>query len=101
MMAASTGVQAARARLFQLSDEITRQISKNKQSCARSKEWAALSIEARMAVMLLAGLDGDLSDLARKSWPEFTPAEKTAVQIATRGLFRALEKTFSIRGRAV
>jgi len=99
--AALSPVAAARARLYELSDEYARDASKNKHSCARSREWALLLLEHRMAVMLLAGLDGDLSGLARRAWPEFTPSEKTAVQVAIRGLHNGLGQSFALRGRAV
>lgn len=57
---------------------------------AAAIEWVGLALELRMALLLLAGVDGDLSSLARRAWSEFTPGERAAVQVATRGMIRQL-----------
>ena len=90
-----------RAKLYALADQYAKQISGAKHACTRSREWSILALEIRMAVMMLAGIDGDLSALARRAWQEFTPPERTAVQVAMRGLHRGLGQTMALRGRAV
>lgn len=94
-------VRRARERLYQLSDEISRDLTRRRHACARSREWALIPLELRMALLMMAGIDGDLSSLSRRSWPEFTPAEKLAVQVALRLVHSGLSRTFALRGRAV
>lgn len=94
-------VVAGRARAMALRDNIAAQESAGRHRCARSQEWAALTLETRMAVLLLAGMEGELLALSRKAWEEFTPPEKMAVQVATRGLFRDLERTWNLRVRGL
>ena len=96
----SAAFLAHRDKLRELSDSIVRDLSKGRFQCRRSAEWSALPVEHRMGFMLIAGIDGDLSALAMKRWPEFTPAEHEALQIAIRSMHRSIEKTFAIRGRA-
>lgn len=90
-----------RARAMQLRDQLAAQDSGGRHRCARSQEWATLTLETRMAVLLLAGMEGELLALSRKAWPEFTPPEQMAVQVATRGLFRDLERTWNLRVRGL
>lgn len=58
-----------------------------------------MAIEHRMAVLMLAGLDGDLSALAAKQWREFTPDEKLAIQVTIRSMYAAFSGSFALRTR--
>lgn len=78
-----------RARLVELRDEIAKKINNGRTVCARSKEWAALPVEVRMAYLLVAGIDGDLQELAVKSWREYAPLERDAIRAAVRTFSRA------------
>lgn len=63
---------------------------------AAAIEWVGLALELRMCILLVAGIDGDLASLARRSWGEFTPPECTAVQVATRAMIRQLGGVFAL-----
>lgn len=79
-----------RARLAELRDEIVSKVTGGRHICARSREWAALPLELRMAVLLLAGVDGEVSTLARRAWLEMPGPEREAVRGTIRGFSRAL-----------
>lgn len=64
--------------------------------CAASIEWARLSIEFRMAVLLLAGIDGDLETLARRAWLEFPTTEKQAVKVQLRAMRAQLSQLWAV-----
>lgn len=89
-----------RARLDALALDIRADIEKKRYSCARSREWALMLVEHRMAILMLAGIDGELGALARKAWVEFTPDERGAIQVAVRSLARSLEAATALRVRA-
>lgn len=95
-----SAVAEVRASLYQLADKIRADIEGRSNACAREREWAGLSLHTRMAVMLLAGVDGDLAMLARLAWGEFAPGEKLAVQSAIRTLSADLHKAYALRLRA-
>lgn len=94
MSGAAVGAAACspevRARLSQLRDEIVSQMTGGRHVCARSREWAALPLELRMAVLLIAGVDGDVSALARRAWREMPGPEREAVRGTIRNFSRAL-----------
>lgn len=92
-------VRSEREKLRAVSVAMRADIEGRRQSCARSVEWAAMDPMARMAVLLLAGVDGELSQLARRAWPELTPAEKLQCQLAIRSLHAAMGKTYALRLR--
>lgn len=89
--AASLSVPEARQRLRTLRDELLQKASGGVWFDGESREWARISHEHRMMVMMLAGIDGDLDALASRAWREFTPAERAAVK----GEMRAAKRTFS------
>lgn len=89
-----------RPKLDALALDIRAGIEKKRHSCARSREWALMLMEHRMALLMLAGIDGDLGALARKAWPEFTPDERVALQVAVRSLAASLEAATALRVRA-
>lgn len=89
--AASLSVPEARERLRTLRDELLQKASGGVWMDGESREWARVSHEHRMMVMMLAGISGDLDALAARAWREFTPAERAAVK----GEMRAAKRTFS------
>lgn len=64
-----------------------------------SREWAHISHEHRMMVMLLAGIGGDLDTLATRAWREFTPAERAAVKTEMRAAKRAFSGVAALCSR--
>lgn len=101
MTAAALDVPSIRERLRGVAEKIRADIAGREAVDARVREWAAMPIEYRMALLLLAGVDGDLQALGRKAWSEFTEPEKLAVQVALRGMARAIEKSYALKMRAV
>lgn len=99
-MSAGVCVASERSKLMLLATEIRADIEGRRQSCARSVEWSNMDNMARMAVMLLAGIDGELSSLSRKAWAELTPSEKLQCQTAIRMMHNAMGKTYALRLRA-
>lgn len=89
--AASLSVPEARERLRLLRDGLLQKASGGMWMDGESREWARISHEHRMMVMMLAGISGDLDALAARAWREFTPAERAAVKAE----MRAAKRTFS------
>ena len=87
-------------KLRAVAADIRAGIEKKRHDCARSREWALMLVEHRMALLMLAGIDGDLGALARKAWPEFTPDERVALQVAVRSLAASLDAATALRVRA-
>lgn len=87
------------ARLLQLRNEAVQRASGGRFVCARSKEWAGMPVEVRMALLLVAGVDGDLSTLARRGWLEFAPPEREAARSAMREFRRALSGAAALCSR--
>lgn len=88
-----------RAHLRALADKI-RSEKAGRVMCRRAAEWLSMPIAHRMAVMMLSGVDGDLSALARRSWSEFSPPEKVAVQITVRALRKSMEGAYALSVKA-
>lgn len=84
-------VPEARERLRTLRNGLLQKASGGVWMDGESREWARVSHEHRMMVMMLAGISGDLDALAARAWREFTPAERAAVK----GEMRAAKRTFS------
>lgn len=93
-------VQTERAKLREMVDKIRGDLERKAGRCLRSVEWGGVPLAHRMAVLLMAGIDGDLQDLARKAWAEFTPAEKNSVGVAMRSLHASLHACNALRARA-
>lgn len=87
----SLTVPESRERLRLLRDGLLHKASGGMWMDGESREWARISHEHRMMVMMLAGISGDLDALAARAWREFTPAERAAVK----GEMRAVKRTFS------
>ena len=52
-----------------------------------------------MAIMLCAGIDGDLGDLARRSWREIQTTERARIQATVRLFTAALDDAYALRAR--
>lgn len=100
-MSASNQTAAHRIHLRRVAEEIRAAVGGHRHRCIRSAEWHGIPHAHRMAVMLLAGVDGDLSALARRSWPEFSDNEKLALQSSIRSLGESLAGAHSLRVRAL
>lgn len=99
MTAAAIDVPTIKAQLRDRAEQIRADILGRQKVDARTREWASILLEYRMALLLLAGVDGDLQALARKAWGEFTDDEKIALRVSMRGMFAALEQSVSLRAR--
>lgn len=88
-----------RRKLFALRDEIVSTISRGRTPCARSAEWAKLPVEIRMAYLMVGGIDGELSSLVVKAWPEFTPPEREVIRSTIRTFARAARVSVALSSR--
>lgn len=88
-----------KARLLQLRDEFVGRMTGGNHVCARSREWAAMPLELRMAVLLIAGIDGDMSDLARRGWREMPLPERDAVRGVMRNFARVMRDSPALVSR--
>lgn len=55
---------------------------------AENQEWFNLPEELRMAILLLAQVDGDLKALAHRDWRETPPPERAAIKAVSRSVKR-------------
>lgn len=55
---------------------------------AENQEWFALPEDLRMAILLLARIDGDLQALAHRDWRETPPPERAAIKAVSRSVKR-------------
>lgn len=55
---------------------------------AENQEWFGLPEELRMAILLLAQVDGDLKALANRDWRETPPPERAAIKAVSRSVKR-------------
>lgn len=90
---------AVRDRLQQLKNEIVSAATGGRHRCARSKEWAALPLEFRFAVLLMAGIDGDMDALARRAWREMPTPERDAIRGVMRNFAAVLKASPSLCAR--
>lgn len=90
------GRAACLGALSALREQALQRSTKKPGISAAAIEWVGLPLETRMALLLLAGVDGDLASLGRRAWGEFTPGERAAVQVATRGVIRSLRSVFAL-----
>ncbi len=99
-MEPAASVRAERQKLRDIADKIRADLQAKQGRCLRSMEWGNIPLPHRMAVMLMAGIDGDLGALARKGWQEFTPMEQETVAVALRSLYASLKGCNALRVRA-
>lgn len=88
---ATLSVPEIRQRLKAQRDALLQKASMGAWFDGESREWARISHEHRVMIMMLAGIDGDLEVLATRAWREFTPAERDAVKAE----MRLAKRTFS------
>lgn len=100
MTAPAICVPSIRQQLRQIADQIRAEKLALAGRCMRSIEWGNVPLAHRMGVLLMAGVDGDLSDLSRKSWPEFNPMEQESITVAVRSLHASLHACNALRVRA-
>jgi len=82
-----------------LRDEFVKAATKRQWSDAESREWARLSETHRMALMLLAGVDGDLGALAQRHWRELPEPERMALKAEARFARREFSRLHALTGR--
>ena len=92
------------ARLFgvgngSLRDEFVKTASKMQWSDAESREWARMAETHRMALMLLAGVDGDIGALAQRHWRELPEPERVALKAEARFARREFSRLHALTGR--
>lgn len=78
---------ATRKRMKELSAEYRKQSGRGYVD-AENQEWFSLPMDLRMAILLLAGVDGDLQALANRDWRETPPPERAAIKTASRAIKR-------------
>lgn len=52
-----------------------------------------------MAYLMVSGIDGELSSLAVKAWPEFTPPEREAIRATVRAFASAARDSVALVSR--
>ena len=100
----SAVAQVHYARLFgvgngSLRDEFVAVASQKRWSDAESREWARLAETHRMALMLLAGVDGDIGALALRHWRELPEPERVALKAEARFARREFSRLHALTGR--
>ncbi|ATH13808.1 hypothetical protein CHL79_15940 [Delftia acidovorans] len=78
--------EECRARLRMLKDDAVRRASNGRWSDAEAREWTSLHISTRMTAVLLAGIEGEMEELAHREWRELPPPERTAIKAQLRYL---------------
>ena len=92
----SPAQKAARAAMMATRDKCIQSMTKGGASDGAVMEWRRFSQETRMIFLLLAGLDGEVGDIGRKGWQEFTPPEQNAIRIAIRAVKREVDAVISL-----
>ncbi|KQO24206.1 hypothetical protein ASF11_21715 [Acidovorax sp. Leaf76] len=82
-----------------LRDEFVKAATKMQWSDAESREWARMAETHRMALMLLAGVDGDLGVLAQRHWRELPEPERIALKAEARFARREFSRLHALTGR--
>lgn len=82
-----------------LRDEFVATASQMRWSDAESREWASLAETHRMALMVLAGFDGDIGALAQRHWRELPEPERVALKAEARFARREFSKLHALTGR--
>lgn len=75
------------ARLAELQDEFVRIATEGRFVSAAAAEWAELPMRWRMALLLMAGVgddESDLATLASRSWREMPPREREEIRFVCR-----------------
>src|SRR5256885_13698789 len=72
-------VQDCRIRLRELQREAAQRCANGRCGSAESREWAGLASHYRMALVLLAGIDGEIEELAPRDWRGKAPPGRHAI----------------------
>ena len=83
-------VEDCRIRLRQLQREAAQRAGNGRYASAESREWTCLASHHRMALVLLAGIDGEIEELALRDWREMPPPERDAIRRQVRALRTSL-----------
>jgi hypothetical protein len=83
--------EAELKRLYKLRDEAMLRAALSRRTCPLSHEWATLTLEFRMVVLLMAGIDGEIQAVARKDWREFPLVEQESCRSVMRSMRRQLQ----------
>ena len=86
-------------QLRALRDEFVAIASRGRYSSAAALEWARLRSEHRMALLMLAGVEGDLGDLAVRAWLEIAEPERMQIRTAARNLQEDVRPLAALVGR--
>ena len=100
--AAQSSAAIAKARLFGpagLRDEYIQLATGGRMSDSESLEWAKLDTGHKMAMLLLAGVDGDLVDLTKRDWRELPGPERDAIKREVRAAKNAFSRVVALSGR--
>lgn len=62
----------------------------------KETEWKALHWTHRAVLLMLAGVEGDLKKMAKKSWQELPPNERMAITSALKVLKESLSKVWCL-----
>src|SRR5256885_854795 len=73
-------VQDCRIRLRELQREAAQRCANGRCGSAESREWAGLASHYRMALVLLAGIDGEIEELGPRGWRGMPPPERGALR---------------------
>lgn len=93
-------VEACKARLFgPLRDEFVKRATRGRLSHAEDAEWSRMDQGLRMAMLLLAGVDGDLVALSHRAWRELPEPERQAIKAQIRHAKRSLSAVSALSGR--
>ena len=100
--AAQSSAAIAKARLFGpagLRDEYIQLATRGRMSDSESAEWRKLDLGHKMAMLLLAGVDGDLVALADRDWRELPKVERDAIKAEVRAAKLAFSRVVALSGR--
>lgn len=100
--AAQNTAALARERLFGpggLRDEYTKLATGGRVSDSESREWAGLETGHKMAMLLLAGVDGELVELASRDWRELPAPERDTIKREVRSAKAAFSRLMALSGR--
>lgn len=95
----AVGQEHYRKLFGEVRDRYVRQATQGRLSDAESREWARLDHAYRVMLMLLAGLDGELSELAHRAWRELPEHERVAIKQEARTARHGLAKLYALTGR--
>ncbi len=101
-MSAQNTAETAKARLFGaggLRDEYVQLATRGRMSDSESAEWRKLDLGHKMAMLLLAGVDGDLVALADRDWRELPKVERDAIKAEVRAAKLAFSRVVALSGR--